>query len=211
MSGSGSSDGRGIRDRFNLREAADALFASSAVVDLLIVFCHEPERRFYVNELIKLTGLFPRLVQLALARLDAAGLVHSERQANARFYRIAVEHPFFPDLRAIVAKVQDHRTVLRQALAELPGVRVAFLRPAEADATDLDVVVVGDLSRAAVDEALAPIGRRLRREIRTQVFSPNDWTREARRQRSFVHWLLEEAREYLVGGDEDLPAQGTSR
>src|SRR5215831_3288922 len=164
MSGSGSSDGRGIRDGFNLREAADALFASSAVVDLLIVFCQEPERRFYVNELIRLTGLFPRSVQLALAKLDAAGLVHSERQANARFYRIAVEYSFFPDLRAIVAKVQDHRVALRQALAELPGVRVAFLRPAEADATDLDVVVVGDLSRAAVDEALAPIGRHLRRE-----------------------------------------------
>src|SRR5215469_7278137 len=200
MSGSGSSDVGGIRDGFNLREAADALFASSAVVDLLIVFCQEPERRFYVNELIKLTGLFPRSVQLALAKLDAAGLVHSERQANARFYRIAVEHPFFSDLRAIVAKVQDHRAVLRQALAELPGVRVAFLRPADSGATDLDLVVVGDLSRAAVDEALGLLGRRLRRDIRAQVFSPSDWTREARREWSFVRWLLEEPREYLVGG-----------
>src|SRR5581483_8229540 len=82
------------------RAAADGLFGSTALVDLLILLCKNPERRYYVNELIKLTGRFPRSIQLALARLETAGVVRSERQANARFYWIATDHPFYAELRS---------------------------------------------------------------------------------------------------------------
>jgi DNA-binding transcriptional ArsR family regulator len=204
MVGEGS-PGSDARESIGLRAAANAVFASPALVDLLIVLCREPERRFYVNELIRLTGLFPRSVQLALGKLEAAGLVRSERQANARFYRLAADHPFVPDLRGIVAKVFDDRAALGQALGAIAGVRVAFLRPTEAGAIDLDLVAIGDAPRGAIEDAVASAGRRLKREARVQVFTPVEWAREARRERSFVRWLLEEPREYVVGGEADLP------
>ena len=132
----------------DLREAANAVFASSALVDVLIVLAREPDRPFYVNELIKVTGRFPRSIQLALAKLEGAGLVHSERRANARFYRMSVDHPFFPELRSMAGKICDPRVVLAGALSGCAGVRAAFVCSGETEATTIDLVVVGDVSSA---------------------------------------------------------------
>lgn len=205
----GSPTGSPERGAVNPRAAADELFASSALVDVLVLLGRAPEERFYVNEIIQRTGRFPRSIQLALARLEAAGLVTSERQANAKFFRIAADHPFFPEVRSIVAKILDVRTALSQAFGELGGIRAAFLRPADAASDEVELVVVGEAARRAVEEAVGAVAARLKRPIQVQVFSPEEWARQSRRERSFVRWLLEERRDYLVGGDSDLPATAT--
>ncbi len=188
------------------RAAADELFGSTALVDLLIQLCASPERRFYVNELIKLTGRFPRSIQLALARLEAAGVVRSERQANARFYWANVDHPFFPDLRSLVMKIPNVVDALRASLETLPGIRVAFLRPEDAGSTELELVVIGNQDRGRVEEAIEAVEGQIGRKVRVECFIPDEWARQAKRERSFVRWLLEEERSYIIGGDADLPS-----
>jgi hypothetical protein len=167
----------------------------------------EPGRRFYVNELIRRTGRFPRSVQLALAKLEASGIVQSERQANARYYRVVADHPLHSELLSICAKLGDVTYLLRRILANLVGLRVAFLRPDDPGTTDLNLVVVGEEDvRGAADAALATVSSRLGRAVRVEFVSVAEWARQARRDRSFVRWLLEEPRRYVVGGDADLPA-----
>jgi hypothetical protein len=190
------------------REAAEQLFASSTLVDVLAVIIVEPDRRLYVNELIRRTGRFPRSVQLALAKLEEAGLIQSERRANVRYYRIVKDHPFYPELTSICAKLSDVSFPVRRALVSLDGLRVAFLRPDEPASTDLNVVLVGgdDAARGPAETVLAALSSRLGRAIRVEFFSVEEWARQARRERSYVRWLLDEPRRYLVGGDSDLPS-----
>jgi DNA-binding transcriptional ArsR family regulator len=191
----------------DLRRAADALFASPTVVDLLGIFAREPTQRFFVNELIRRSGRFPRSVQLALAKLETAGLVRSERQANSRFYALERHHPFYPDVLSLCAKIFDPRGVLRQALTRAGQVTVAFLRPDEPDALDRELVVIAEASlRPPLEAELAAASPHLSRAVRLQLVSADEWRRQARRERSFVRWLLEEPRDYLIGGDSDLPA-----
>lgn len=196
--------GRSI-DGGDPRGSADLLFGSTTLVDLLILLIKSPDRRYYVNELIRLVGRYPRSVQLALERLEAAGVVRSEREANARFYRIAMDHPFCPALKALVEKIPNPSAALRLALAGVSGVRVAFIRPEEAGSSGLDLVVVGDAERARVEEAVAGAGRGVGQDVRVECFGVDDWLRQAKRERSYVRWLLEEQRTYVVGSDADLP------
>jgi hypothetical protein len=200
---------RGANDGINPRVAADELFGSTALVDLLVLLCKDPERRYYVNELIKLTGRYPRSIQLALARLEAAGVVQSERQANARFYWIVADHPFFPELRALVSKIPELIGSLRSALDGLRQVRVAFLRPEDEDSPDLELVVIGSDQRGPVEDAVSSAAERLGRKVRVVYFTEDEWVRQAKRERSFVRWLLEESRSYVVGSDADLPGPGS--
>lgn len=191
------------------RGAAEVLFGSPTLVDLLEIFCRNPSRAYYVNELIKLSGRFPRSVQLALARLTAAGIVQVERQANAKFYRVVADHPFYPQLAAIAEKIPDTLDLLRAELAPLHAaglVQVAFLRAGEDGSPELDLVVVGRGERTEVERRLDRLVERLGRPVHLSYFSVADWVREARRSRSFVRWLLEEARTYLVGTAADLPS-----
>jgi DNA-binding transcriptional ArsR family regulator len=186
------------------RKAADALFASPTLVDLLLLFTREPEREYFVNELVRETERFPRSIQLALAKLEESGLVRSERRANARFYRAAPSHPFFDPIREIMARVHDLRADLQRALRGLP-ITAAFLRPAEPGEADRDLIVVGGLPGDDVENAVAPVARREGYAIHAQIIAPEEWRRQARRGRSFVKWLLEEERDYVIGDDSRLP------
>ena len=197
--------GSRIPEVVDLRAASDELFASPTLVDLLMTFCADPERSFYVNELIRRSGRFPRSVQLALAKLERARLVHSERQANMRYYRIVTAHPLYPDVHSLCSKVLDVGRTLRLGLSRIPSVRVAFLRPEDPESPDLDLIVVDDGDRAEVEAAVAASTARLSRRIRIEHLTTGEWLRQSRRQRSFVRWLLEEERTYVVGGDADLP------
>ncbi len=188
------------------RESANRLFGSAAVVDLLIVLCADPGRRYYVNELIKVTGRYPRSVQLGLARLEAAGVIRGERVANATFYCLVTDHPFAEALVAIAARIPRPVDLLKQALLGLDDVRVAFLRNADDDSGALDVIIVGRGDRPSVEAAVANLNRVAGREVSLEYFAEDEWRRQARRERSYVRWLLEEPRRYLIGQDLDLPS-----
>jgi hypothetical protein len=96
---------------------------------------------------------------------------------------------------------------IRRAFTSLAGLRVAYLRPDEPGSSDLNVVLVGDAGAQEMAEtALAGLSARLGRAIRVEFFSIDEWARQARRERSYVRWLLEEPRRFLVGGDSDLPS-----
>jgi len=190
---------------FDLRSAADELFASATLVDVLLLLCANPGDRFYVNELIKRTGRFPRSVQLALAKLEAARLVETERQANAKYYRISDQHPFFPELHGLATKILDVGQALRAALESVDGVRAAFLRSGETDGPELDLVVIADAERPSVDDALATAERRTGRSFHLDFFTVDEWNRQLRRERSFVRWLLQEERTYVVGDASGVP------
>ncbi|HLH74339.1 MAG TPA: helix-turn-helix domain-containing protein [Chloroflexota bacterium] len=193
------------RTATSLRSMADALFASPTLVDLCLLLFRDPGRRFYVNELVKESGRFPRSVQLALGKLETAGLVSSEKQANAKFYRLDIDHPFFPHLSAIFRSIPDVRSLLRQALATVDGIVVAFLRPEEPETREVPLVVVGNVERSDVERLARTLAEQTDQAIQVEVFSVDDWRRQARRERSYVRWLLEEPREYLIGDDTQLP------
>ena len=193
------------------RAAADRLFASTTIVDLLILLCRDPSRRYYVNELIRRTSRFPRSIQLALASLEAAGIVTSERQANVRYYQVALTHPFYPDLSSMMAKISDVSGILSRSLRDVASVRVAFLRPGDADASDIElIVVVDDGGRDEVRRTVESVSIGLSQSVRVVDFTVDEWLRQSRRDRSYVRWLLEEERRYVVGSDDDLPGSSAS-
>ena len=191
----------------DVRAVANRLFASPTLVDLLGVFCREPDGRFYVNELIRRTGHFPRSIQLGLATLERTGFITSERVANIRYYRVVREHLLYSDLSSMMRKVFDVPTVLARAFRLVPGIRAAFLRPADPESSSLELVIIAaDAVRAVTASALDSLAPSLASTIRPTYFSPEEWSRQARRDRSYVRWLLDDSRTYVVGGDKDLPA-----
>ena len=195
----------------DVRQAADVLFGSPTSVDLLIQFCRNPDRRFYVNELIKLTGRFPRSVQLALSKLERVGILQSERLANARYYAMNSEHPFFADVLSLVRKIPDGDSALLQSLRKVEGIRVAYRRFEEEPAGDLELVVMGEVQRRAVEDAIEPVAVRLQQRVRLECFASEEWRRLAHRERSIVQWLLEGPRRFILGSEAELSALTAGR
>jgi predicted transcriptional regulator len=77
----------------------------------------QPERSYFANELINLTGAGSGAVQRELKRLSECGLVTSEMRGNQRHFQANPQSPIFQELVQIVQKTFGLAHPIREALA----------------------------------------------------------------------------------------------
>jgi uncharacterized protein len=189
-----------------------ALFASATLADLLRLFMLEPEREFYQRELQRLTGAHLRQLQRDLERLLNSGLVAERTHGNRVYYRAVTAHPAFPDLRAVVVKTLGVGDVLREAFAPLgTTVSLAFVfgsiaRGDDTAASDVDLFIVGSVSRRDVTAALAPAAVTMGRELNPVIMAPEEFTARRRAGDHFVTSVIQGPLVWLVGDDAALAA-----
>ena len=94
---------------------SDVLFIKTQQRVLSILFKH-PSRSFYANEMIQLAGSGSGAVQRELARLEAEGLLTTQRIGNQKHDQANPTSPIFSELRSIVVKTFGLTDVLLKAL-----------------------------------------------------------------------------------------------
>jgi predicted nucleotidyltransferase len=176
---------------------------------LLVRFFTHPGERFYATQLIRELGLASAGVQKELARLESAGMIQSEREGNVRFFTVNTTHPLYAEIKSIVYKSEGLGDVLRESLAQLSGVDVALVfgsvaRGSEDAASDVDVLVIGDVDLAALDRALSEAERTLEREVNVTALSQAEWRERLARKQSFVIDIATGPKIFLVGGEDGL-------
>lgn len=117
-------------------------------------------------------------------RLEAAGLVRSERVGHSRILRPNEESPYYPELHGLLLKAFGPATVIGPTLAEVGGVERAFLYGSWAaryrgeagpDPADIDVLVIGAPARLRLARATRELSGRLGRDVNATVYSPEQW------------------------------------
>jgi len=127
---------------------------------LLAMFFVRPEQLFYLRQIVRTAGIGQGTVQRELARWVAAGLLTRTRRGNQVCYQANTASPVYAELKALTVKTAGMGDVLREALTGLAErVTVAFVhgsvaRGTEQAESDVDVVVVGDVSFGDVAAAL---------------------------------------------------------
>lgn len=191
-----------------------ALFASSTIGPLLRVFVRQPQQEFYQRELQRLTGAHLRQLQRDLGRLVESGFVRSRAHGNRVYYRAEGAHPAFPALRNLILSTTGLGDTLREAFLALGAeVTIAFVygsfaRGDESADSDVDLLVVGSVSRRVLASALVPAGRDLGRELNPVILSAEEFATRRRRDDHFLQAVLAEPRIWLVGDDAALAALG---
>lgn len=188
------------------------LFAGRAVVALLRLFVLHPNRDFYQRELTDLTGERLFLIQRGLARLVRAGLIDRTSRGNRVYYRTNQSHPAFEDLKALIFKTVGLGDTLRAQLGRLGDrVKVAFLygsvaRGEETASSDIDVMLIGNLSGREVATIFAPVKKMLNREINPSVYNAAEFRKKVRERHPFVTAVLREPKLFLLGDERGLEA-----
>lgn len=175
---------------------ASALFSSSQSRVLRWLF-GQPERSYYLSELLRLTSLGSASLQRELNRLADAGLVLSERVGNLRRFRANPDSPVYAELLGLTRKALGAEPLLREALQPLAAdLQAAWIYGSVAKQTDtaqsdIDVLLVGkDLTLARVLEALAPAEQQLGRKINPTLYTPAEFKRRRNEPDSFVNRVL---------------------
>jgi len=197
---------------------AQALFGSETLPRLLTALAAEPDRQFTAGELEELIGASHDSTFRALQRAVATGLVERERVGRQFVYRVDADSPIFPEIKTLLSKLAGPAGALRRALAGLgpPEVEAAFLfgsaaRAQDTLASDLDVFVVGDVSRFALARQLADAEREIGREVNAMAYSREDVANRLAAGDGFLLEVWGKPKLMLVGREDDLPAAGPVR
>ena len=184
---------------------ADALF-SGLQQRLLAVLFGQPDRSFYGNELLRLTGTGRGALQRELEKLVSADLVTVTPVGNQKHYQANAAAPIFAELRGIVMKTLGLADVLRTALnAVSDRIELAFVFGSVAKGTDtatsdIDLMVVTEtLTYADLFEGLAAAEQVLGRKVNPTLYTSAALAEKVRTENSFVLRVLSQPKIFLIG------------
>lgn len=160
------------------------LFRSDTQADILARVLLNPDRSYTTAELSRLTGSAYATTHREVQRLLDLGLFRHEQVGRA--IRVAAnEHdPAYAHVVGLLRLSYGPAAVLPRVLAGIPGIQEAHIygswaarRDGEAGTPpgDVDVLVVGNPPRAAVNDAAARAEHELGREVNVRTISAETW------------------------------------
>lgn len=203
-------------------QPTDLLFGRyrRSVLSLLLL---RPDESFHVREIARLTRVPAGSLHRELKLLAGAGLLSRTTSGNQVRYQADRSCPIFPDLATIFRKTAGLADVLHEALAPLASsIRLAFVfgsvaQGRERGSSDVDVLVIGDVTLEEVVSALSPTRERLGRDVNPVVMRQAAFRSKRRQGERFVSRIVREPKIFIFGNDHDLaelaqdrPAQGAS-
>lgn len=188
----------------------EGLLGSRSRARLLAIFTTHPGEEYYAQRLLAMTGLAEGSVRYELGRLERLGLLVARKDGREKFYRINDRHPLFAELKQMVYKTAGVGEALREAIADQPGVRAAFIygsiaKGGERPTSDLDLFILGTPDREHLAGALEKAEHRLGREINLVTMTADEWRERVTSGEGFVHRLQESPKIFLIGDEQSLP------
>jgi DNA-binding transcriptional ArsR family regulator len=170
----------------------------------------QPERSWYISELARRLGVPSSSLQRELHDLTAAGILKSHRQGRMVYYQANAQSPLFSDLRGLLLKTVGLVDILADALRPLtPKIGVAFVYGSiasgqERSDSDIDLMVIGDLSPVELAVPLRHARELLGREINPTVYSPAEFAKKRGAKDHFLTPILTKPRLLVLGGENEL-------
>ena len=170
----------------------------------------QPEKAWYVAELARRLGVPSSSLQRELRDLSEAGILTIHRQGRMVYYQANRDSPVFADLRGLLLKTAGLVDVLAQALKPLAAkLQMAFVYGSIAVGTeesdsDIDLMVVGQVSPPDLALPLRRAREMLGREINPTVYSPAEFDRKRKASDPFLRQVLDKPRLVVLGNKDEL-------
>jgi len=197
----------------SLDRAGEVMFGQTRRAVLALLYGHVDEE-FYLRQIIRAAGVGQGTVQRELEKLAAVGLVLRRQHGRQVYFRANPDSPVYQELRGLLLKTAGVADVLREALGPLADrIHVAFVygsvaRLDERRASDVDVMVVGNVSFAEIVSALTAVQERLGREVNPTVFSKAEFRAKLQAGQHFVGSVTKREKVFLYGDEHDIRRLG---
>ena len=183
----------------------DVLFTTTQQRVYALIF-GQPNRSFYVNQIISLVGAGRGAIQRELARLETSRLANVSWLGNQKRYQANKESPVYHELCSIVEKTVGLEDPIRSALESLSDkIDLALLFGSVANRTDratsdIDLMLVSsELSLLSIYAAMKPVEKKLDRRINPTLYRPADFRERMSRKAEFVDRVLNRPHIILLG------------
>lgn len=184
------------------------LLSSSIRAEISRLLFSSDQEEVYLRELSRRTGHAFSAVQRELGRLHEQGLVLKRVDGNRTYFKANKSHPFFPELCGLVRKSSGMPEFLQHALTGL-GIKAAFVFGSIAAGTekvgsDVDLMIIGDVSLKDITSKLSRVSESIGREINPYVVGPSEYTKRLRSKDHFLTTVSKGPKLHIIGGENEL-------
>ena len=169
-----------------------------------------PDAAWHVRELARRLNALPGSTNRELVKLADAGILSRQQIGNQVHYRANRGCPVFEELAGLLRKTSGMSTVIAEALqpvSKLIQYALIFGSIARGQQTvdsDIDVLILGDLSFADAVEALHPAQAVVQREINPVVYRTDDFTARVASGNTWALEVVEKPKQFLIGSGDDF-------
>ena len=187
----------------------ESLFGKTRRSILALLFSHVDES-FYLRKILRLTGISPGAGQRELKRLSEAGIILRSLRDNQVHFQANPQCPIFEDMKSLITKTQGVADVLRSALESLANsIKAAAIYGSVAQGrankeSDVDLLVVGDVTFGDVVENLARAQEILRREVNPVVVSFEEFRSRISEGDHFLESIMRSSFIPVIGDPREL-------
>ena len=167
----------------------------------------QPERSFFLNELLRLSGLSSASLQRELKRLSESGVLQSRRMGNLRVFKANPASPLYPELVSLTRKTCGVPAVLMQGLEPLASklslalVYGSVAKQEDTSTSDIDLMLAGvDLTLAEVLQHLQAAEIALGRKVNPTLYTIKEFEQRRADPDSFVSKVLSHPTINLLDG-----------
>ena len=156
----------------------EGLISSRTRIKLLVRLFLNPATRAYLRELAKEFGVSTNSVREELNQLTEAKLVRSEKNGRNVYYKANENHPLYPELKSMVAKVMGIDKVIEGIVKRLGNVEKAYILDDYAEGKDtgiIDLLLVGEIDQYHLNDLSRKTERYIKRKIRTLVLTDKEY------------------------------------
>lgn len=196
--------------KIKLRKSSslEHLFRSRGLILILKLFFLNPGSEFYANKIAKMTGLSAPYVAKELVTIHRIGLVNRREEGGLILYSIAKKSLIFEELKRIFLKYELIDEIVSR---DLPTEKIkyaliygSFAKGTETAASDIDLLVVGDIEEDALLKAILKTQSKIAREINYLLWREEELTLKARAKVPLIRELAKTPVIMIVGEEDEF-------
>jgi predicted nucleotidyltransferase len=166
-------------------------FLTQGAQDILLYFLCNPERQHHLRELAHVLNKDPGNLSREMRRLSKRGLFNVLAKGRLKLFSLNKKNPLYKEIKGIILKTQGPPVIIGQALQGLKGLETALLYGSYVDqsadlGSDIDLLLIGELSSLDLAKILRPLEKKLGREIHFRIMSQIEFDKRIKAKDPFL-------------------------
>lgn len=161
---------------------------------ILQLFFSNIDKKYYLRELERILEISVGNIRRELLMLETAGLFERERVGSEVYYSLNKNSAIFGDFKNIIYKTIGLEGTLKKGLKKLEGITNAFIfgsfaKNKESLASDIDLMVIGDVDEDALISKISKLESVCGREINYHLIDNKEWEEKSKNS-SFIKTIM---------------------
>ncbi|MDD5686743.1 MAG: nucleotidyltransferase domain-containing protein [Elusimicrobia bacterium] len=172
-------------------------FKTKLVKKLLTYSFTHPDENYYVRELALLINEDVGNLSRELRKLAEEGIYKSYIRGKLKIYSLNKKYSLYKEIKQIVFKTEGVEGSIKEIVSEFKNIELAFIfgsyaKDKERKTSDVDLILVGDLSKSDFTRKIRDLETKLNREINFNVYTKEEFNKEKSKKGGFLNLVLDD-------------------